>query len=71
MFWRRKKAVVTAAEVELLKTLPQGTNQWSRDEWAKWRNLLDLDLVTVADVQGDFSVSYLMVLTPAGETARG
>ena len=66
-FWRKPAPVLTAAEIEQLKLLPLGTDRWAAADWQAWHRLLDLDVVTLVDVEGDFTTSHLLILTPTGE----
>lgn len=68
---RRQARVLTSSEREQMKALPLFTGKWAEDEWAKWRALMDADLVQVSDVEGDFGPSYMLTLTSAGERALG
>lgn len=69
--WQRRRPalVISSEEAMRLKMLPLFTNNWSDEDWSKWRRLMDADMVQLSDIEGDFGPSYLMVLTPAGERA--
>lgn len=70
-FWRKKPApVLTAAEIEQLKLLPLGTDRWAAEDWQRWHRLLDLGAVAIVDVEGDFTTSHLLMLTPTGERLK-
>ena len=70
--WRRRKppVIVTPEELQQLKDLPVPTVKWNREDWGKWQRLLDAGLVTITDVQSDFTVSYVLTITDAGERAK-
>jgi hypothetical protein len=73
-FWARKVILLTEAEGEQLQQVgrrPLGTDSWAKEDWARWQRLLDADLVSVVDVEGDFNTSHLLMLTPLGEAMVG